>query len=99
MTRREYDRETSLDARLDVDLDLEPRVADFGEPVPPLVDEVEREPVRPRPERRAHVEPLPRRSSRLDRARDRCPDLAPDDRVAAVVEPVVRDLDSPPRRA
>src|SRR5215831_5830482 len=93
----EDDGQPPLDPRRDVDVDLEPRVADLREPVAPLVDEVERELVCAGAQGRAQLDALLDLLAGLDRARDRRPDLAPDDRVAAVVEPVVRDLDLPPR--
>lgn len=92
---RHKDREpASVDRRPHLDIDLEWRGADLGEPEAELLDEVEREPVAAGRLRREQTE------FDLDLVAGRnCPReggarAVPDDRVAAVVEPVVGDLDA-----
>ncbi len=91
-------------ARHDVHNLLERRVAELGEPEAELLDDVDGEPVAARRDRRAQHEPLPQPLTRRDGTVERGAATVPDDRVAALVEPVVRDEEPvlrtarPPRR-
>ncbi len=86
-------------ARGHVDVLLERRVAELGEPEAVLLDEIDGEPVPPRRDGGAHCELLPQRLPRLDDAHERRAASVPHDRIAALVEPVVREVKTrPPRR-
>ena len=77
----------------DLCLELERAVAEFGEPVAALGDEVQRQPVPARRHWRHHREPHLRSRCRRDAFPDRAEDPAPYDRISERVEPVVRDAD------
>jgi uroporphyrinogen decarboxylase len=83
-------------AWLHVDTQLWRVVAELGEPVAVLVDEVEGKPVFAGRDRTAHVEVALNAFAGL-RAHG-VANTVPHDRVAAVVEPVVRDVELAPRR-
>src|SRR4051812_39483817 len=83
--------------RLDVDVELRREVPELCEPEAMLVHEVERKLVQPRRDRPAHLQ---RSFDALTRrCAHRLPDAVPHDRVAAFVEPVVRDVQIAPGRA
>ena len=73
--------------------------ADLGEPEAKLLDEVEREPVAARRLRRTHGSVDLDLVARRDGAAEVDARPVPDDRVAAVVEPVVGELDAVARGA
>ncbi len=77
-----------------LDLFLERRVAELREPEPVLFDEIDGEPVAPGRDRRAKRELLSQRLARFDRLLERGPQSVPDDRVAALVEPVVAEKEA-----
>ena len=80
-------------AGLHVDVALEHRVAELCQPEPVLLDEVDREAVAAGRDGAANRDALAERRARLDSALE-CGALAvPDDRVAALVQPVVREED------
>ena len=99
-----HDRERSPDPPLDRHIALEHRVAELRQPQPSVVDQVEREPITAGWDRPAHLDVGLDPLSRRDRMWQVGAEAVPDDRVAAVVEPVVCELDSdqaalrPPRR-
>jgi len=80
-------------ARHDVDVLLERLVAELGEPEPVLLDEVDGEPVPARGNRPAQGHLLLKRLTRLHRACQAGAPAVPDDRVPALVEPVVGEKD------
>jgi hypothetical protein len=79
-----------------VHVDLRREVPQLSEPVAVLVDEVEGQPVPAGRNRTAHVE------GAVDALAGRCGHLeteaVPDDRIAAVVEPVIGEVQPLPRR-
>ena len=79
-------------AREHLDIDRERRAAELREPRTPFRDEVEREPVRPGRDRRPDARRHPGALSRLEGRQGRA-EAVPQDRVAAEVEPVVREED------
>ena len=83
-------------ARRDFYVDLRRIVAELGEPEALLVHEIEGEPVRAGRDRAAEVE------LSLDALAGRgahvVPEAVPEDRVAAVVQPVVREVEAAPGR-
>ncbi len=83
----------ALAAREDVDRGLELLAAELGEPRAELGDEVEREPVPAGRDRRAHVGLDAAPPAGRER-RDGRPLAVPDQRVAALVEPVVAEPDA-----
>ncbi len=90
-----HDGEASLaNQRLDVELDVERRDADLGEPEPVLLDEVEAEDIATRGARRVDADVHVDRLSRRDRPRERRPQAVPPDRIPTSVEPVVRQLEA-----
>ena len=89
------DREPPLvDPRPHVDRQLERRRADLGEPEAVLLDEVEGEPVGAGRLRDGELELELDGLAGLDRMSEGRARPVPDDRVAAVVEPVVGELDA-----
>ena len=84
-------------ARCDFDVELGRVVADLGEPEALLVDEIERKLVRPRWDRASDLElafdALTRSGAHL------VAQTVPDDRIAALVEPVVGEVQAAPGRA
>ena len=76
-------------ARQHLDVLLVRRIADLREPEAALLDEIDREPVRPGRDRAAQRQRLPQRLARRDGTLERRPRAVPDDRVATLVEPVV----------
>src|SRR5579864_3175810 len=86
-------------ARRHLDVALERRVAELREPEPVLLDEVDCEPVAARRDWAAHRDLLAERRTRFDRPRERGADAVPDDRVAALVQPVVGEVDPVARAA
>ena len=89
------DREPPLvDPRPHVDGQLERRRADLGEPEAVLLDEVEGEPVGAGRLRDGELELELDGLAGLDRTSEGRARPVPDDRVAAVVEPVVGELDA-----
>src|SRR5579859_2467034 len=86
-------------ARRHLDVALERRVAELREPEPVLLDEVDCEPVAARRDWAAHRDLLAERRARFDRPRERGADAVPDDRVAALVQPVVGEVDPVARAA
>ncbi len=93
-SRRRKEARCGCVAGCDVDVELGCEVAELGEPEPVFVDEVERESVAPWRDRAADLH------FALDPfARFRAhgvADAVPHDRVAAIVEPVVRDVQVAP---
>ena len=89
---------TARVARQHLDVLLERRVADLREPEAMLLDEVDGEAVAAGRDRAAQRELLPQRLARSDGALERRARAVPDDRVAALVEPVVREERARPRR-
>ena len=92
-----------VDARQHLGVQLERVGADLGEPEAELLDEVERNPVPTGRQWRAHEQLDLDLVARTDWAAEVDARPVPDDRVAAVVEPVVGELDAelaalPPRR-
>ena len=83
-----------VDPRPHLDRQLERRRADLGEPEAVLLDEVEGEPVGAGRLRDGELQLELGGLAGLDRMRERCAQAVPDDRVAAVVEPVVGELDA-----
>jgi uroporphyrinogen decarboxylase len=83
----------------DVDVFLEGRVAELGEPEPVLFDEIDREAVAPGRDRRAQCDGLPQRLARLHDALEWRAQAVPDDRVPALVEPVVAEKETVLRAA
>src|SRR5438105_14090472 len=79
----------------DVDVELRCEVAELRQPEAVLVDEVEREPVAPGRDRPAHLQVA--LDALAGRGVDVLADSGPADRVAPVVEPVVRGLEPAPR--
>jgi len=79
-----------VDARTDIHVELERRDADVGPPEAELVEKVERQSVAAGWLRHADCELELGGLPRLDRALERRPQPIPDDRVSAVVEPMVR---------
>src|SRR5580765_535339 len=81
-------------ARGDLDVELGRVVAELGEPEALLVDEIERKLVRPRRDRASDLEVA------LDALAGSGAHLVaqtvPDDRIAALVEPVVREVQAAP---
>ncbi len=69
--------------------EIERRGPDLREPEPVLLDEVERQPIRPGRARREHIHVELDRRAGLDSVRKSSTDPVPDDRVAARIEPVV----------
>ena len=89
------DREPArVDPRPHVDRQLEWRRADLGEPEAVLLDEVEGEPVGAGRLRDVELELELDGLAGLDRMSEGRSRPVPDDRVAAVVEPVVGELDA-----
>src|SRR6266852_2133751 len=83
----------------DVDVLLEGRVAELGEPEPVLLDEVDREAVAARRDRRAQRNGLSQRLARLHDLLERRAQAVPDDRVPPLVEPVVAEKETVLRAA
>ena len=79
----------------DLDVDVGRIVAELGEPEALLVDEIEGEAVRPRWDRAAQVE------CPVDALAGRCAHLVaepvPEDRIVALVQPVIREIEATPR--
>src|SRR5205807_5396629 len=78
----------------DLDVLFEGLVPQLGEPEAVLLDEIDREAVAPRWDRSTHRELLPQRATGIDRSFQRRAPAVPDDRIAALVEPVVREKQS-----
>src|SRR6266852_1007081 len=83
----------------DVDVLLEGRVAELGEPEPVLLDEVDREAVAARRDRRAQRNGLSQRLARLHDLLERRAQAVPDDRVPPLVAPVVAEKETVLRAA
>src|SRR3954462_3820949 len=81
----------------DLDVELGRVVAELGEPEALLVDEIERKLVRPRRDRASELE-LALDALAGSRA-DLVTQTVPDDRIAALVEPVVREIEAAPGSA
>ncbi|MDE3191277.1 MAG: uroporphyrinogen decarboxylase [Acidobacteriota bacterium] len=81
-------------AREDVDVALQRVVAELREPEAALLDEIEREAVAARRDRPAEGHLLPQRRARLDGPLERRALAVPDDRVPALVQPVVGEEDA-----
>src|SRR3954447_23721944 len=84
-------------ARCDLDVELGRVVAELGEPEALLIDEIERKLVRPRRDRASELE-LALDALAGSRA-DLVTQTVPDDRIAALVEPVVREIQAAPGSA
>jgi len=72
-----------------IDVLHEWRIPELGEPEPVLLDQVDREPVPAGRNRRAQRDRLPQRRARFHHSLERRAHTVPDDRVVALVEPVI----------